>query len=73
MDEFQMNRRRALRASGLGILSLGMPGVVMSSDQLGAAGNAVAAEKSCLTCRGSAILIGKVKHASIVPARRERE
>jgi hypothetical protein len=26
-----------------------------------------------LTCRGSAILIGKVKHASIVPARRERE
>ncbi|HUY87358.1 MAG TPA: DUF1501 domain-containing protein [Pirellulales bacterium] len=48
MNDFQMNRRQALIASGLGVLSLGMPGVVMGSDKVDAAGKAVAAEKSCI-------------------------
>ena len=48
MDEFQMNRRQALIASGLGTLSLGMPGAVLGSDKLDATGKAVAAEKSCI-------------------------
>lgn len=48
MNEFQLNRRQALIASGLGTLSLSMPGVVMGSDKVDAAGNAVAAEKSCI-------------------------
>ncbi|WP_232107182.1 DUF1501 domain-containing protein [Gimesia alba] len=43
-----MNRRQALIASGLGTLSLGMPGVVMGSDKVDASGNAVRAEKSCI-------------------------
>ena len=29
MNDFQLNRRQALIASGLGTLSLGMPGMVM--------------------------------------------
>jgi len=44
----ELNRRQALIAGGLGALSLGMPGVVMGSDQLDESGNAVAAEKSCI-------------------------
>lgn len=48
MHDFQMNRRQALIASGLGTLSLGMPGVVLGSDQLDAAGNSVPSEKSCI-------------------------
>lgn len=48
MNDVQMNRRQALIASGLGALSLGMPGVVMGSDKVDAAGKAVAAEKSCI-------------------------
>jgi hypothetical protein len=48
MNEFQLNRRQALIASGLGVLSLGMPGVVMGSDKVDASGNAVAADKSCI-------------------------
>lgn len=48
MSDFAMNRRQALVASGLGTLSLGMPGVVMGSDKVDAAGNAVASEKSCI-------------------------
>lgn len=48
MNDIQMNRRQALIASGLGALSLGMPGMVMGSDKVDAKGNAVAAEKSCI-------------------------
>ncbi|MCH7689236.1 MAG: DUF1501 domain-containing protein, partial [Planctomycetes bacterium] len=48
MNEFQMNRRQALIASGLGTLSLGMPGVVMGSDKVDASGKAVASDKSCI-------------------------
>ena len=48
MNDLQLNRRQALIASGLGVLSLGMPGVVMGSDKVDAAGKAVAAEKSCI-------------------------
>ncbi|HUG69453.1 MAG TPA: DUF1501 domain-containing protein [Pirellulaceae bacterium] len=48
MNTFELNRRQALVAAGLGTLSLGMPGVVMGSDKLDVSGNAVAAEKSCI-------------------------
>src|SRR5688572_15196375 len=48
MDTFEMNRRQALIAGGLGALSLGMPGMVLGSDKLDASGQAVAAEKSCI-------------------------
>lgn len=48
MHAFQMNRRQALIASGLGTLSLGMPGVVLGTDEVNAAGQAVAADKSCI-------------------------
>ncbi len=48
MNTFELNRRQAFVAGGLGALSLGMPGVVMGSDKLDAGGNAVAAEKSCI-------------------------
>jgi hypothetical protein len=48
MNDFQLNRRQALIASALGTLSLGLPGVVMGSDELDASGNAVASEKSCI-------------------------
>jgi hypothetical protein len=48
MNEFQMNRRQALIASGLGTLSLGLPGAVMGADKLDASGNAVASDKSCI-------------------------
>ncbi|MGH7139445.1 MAG: DUF1501 domain-containing protein [Pirellulales bacterium] len=48
MNDFQLNRRQALIASGLGVLSLGMPGVVMGSDKVDASGKAVASDKSCI-------------------------
>ncbi|MDA1053753.1 MAG: DUF1501 domain-containing protein [Planctomycetota bacterium] len=48
MNTFELNRRQALVAAGLGTLSLGMPGMVIGSDELDASGNAVAAEKSCI-------------------------
>ena len=48
MNTFELNRRQALVAAGMGTLSLGMPGVVMGSDKLDKGGNAVAAEKSCI-------------------------
>jgi hypothetical protein len=48
MYDFQLNRRQALIASGLGTLSLGLPGVVMGADKVDAAGNAVASDKSCI-------------------------
>ena len=44
MSDLQMNRRQALIATGLGTLSLGMPGVVMGSDKLDAQGNVGAAD-----------------------------
>ena len=48
MNDLQLNRRQALIASGLGTLSLGMPGVVMGSDKVDASGKAVASNKSCI-------------------------
>lgn len=48
MNDIQMNRRQALIASGLGTLSLGMPGVVMGTDAVDKQGKAVASEKSCI-------------------------
>lgn len=48
MDTFELNRRQALIAGGMGALSLGMPGIVMGSDKQDASGKAVAAEKSCI-------------------------
>jgi hypothetical protein len=48
MTDFELNRRQALIASGLGMLTLGMPGMVMGTDKLDASGKAVAADKSCI-------------------------
>ncbi|HEY3967797.1 MAG TPA: DUF1501 domain-containing protein [Planctomycetaceae bacterium] len=48
MTDFQLNRRQALIASGLGMLTLGMPGVVMGSDKVDASGKAVPSDKSCI-------------------------
>jgi len=48
MNAFEMNRRQALIAAGMGGLSMGMPGSVIGSDKLDSSGNAVAAEKSCI-------------------------
>lgn len=47
MNDFQMNRRQALVAAGLGSLSLRMPGSVIGSDKI-EAGKAVASDKSCI-------------------------
>jgi len=48
MNDFELNRRQALIASGLGMLTLGMPGAVMGSDKIDASGKAVASDKSCI-------------------------
>ncbi len=48
MNDLQLNRRQALIASGLGTLSLGMPGMVMGSDKVDASGKAVASDKCCI-------------------------
>jgi len=48
MNEFQLNRRQALIASGLGTLSMSMPGVVMGSDKVDASGKAVKSDKCCI-------------------------
>jgi len=48
MNQYELNRRQALIAGGMGALSLGMPGMVLGSDKTDASGNAVAAEKSCI-------------------------
>lgn len=48
MTDFQLNRRQALIASGLGALSMGLPGSVLGSDKVDAAGNATRSEKSCI-------------------------
>ena len=46
MTNFELNRRQALAVGSLGSLSLGMPGMVLGSDQLDPKGNAVSSEKS---------------------------
>ena len=48
MSEFELNRRQALIAGGLGVASMGMPGAVMGSDKLDKSGNAVASDKNCI-------------------------
>ena len=48
MNTIQMNRRQAMIASGLGTMSLGMPGMVMGSDKLDESGQAVRSDKSCI-------------------------
>ncbi|MCA9117205.1 MAG: DUF1501 domain-containing protein, partial [Planctomycetaceae bacterium] len=48
MNDLQMNRRQALIASGLGTMSLGMPGMVLGSDKVDESGNAVRSDKSCI-------------------------
>lgn len=48
MNGFQLNRRQALIASGLGTLSMRMPGVVMGADKIDDSGKAVASDKSCI-------------------------
>jgi hypothetical protein len=48
MKSHAMNRRQALVAAGLGTASLGMPGMVMGTDQVDERGNAIRAEKSCI-------------------------
>lgn len=48
MNRLEMNRRQALITAGMGAASLGMPGMVMGSDQLDDNGNAVPTEKSCI-------------------------
>lgn len=48
MNTFELNRRQALIAGGMGALSLSMPGIVMGADKQDASGKAVAAEKSCI-------------------------
>jgi hypothetical protein len=48
MNPFELNRRQALIAGGLGMVSMGLPGVVMGVDKVDASGKAVSAEKSCI-------------------------
>ena len=48
MNEFDMNRRQALIAGGLGAMSLGMPGVVFGTDKVNESGAAVPSDKSCI-------------------------
>ncbi|MFN0054647.1 MAG: DUF1501 domain-containing protein, partial [Planctomycetales bacterium] len=48
MNDLQLNRRQALIASGLGMLTLGVPGLVMGSDKTDASGKAVPSDKSCI-------------------------
>ncbi len=48
MNQLQMNRREALIASGLGTLSLGMPGMVLGRDKVDASGKAIPSDKSCI-------------------------
>lgn len=48
MNTFELNRRQAMIAAGMGALSLGMPGMVMGSDKLDAGGRALSSEKSCI-------------------------
>ena len=64
MNDFQMNRRQSLIASGLGTMSLGMPGTVLGSDKVDASGKAVRSDKCCifvLLCGGPSH-VGYVGH-----------
>jgi hypothetical protein len=47
-QSYEMNRRQALIAAGLGALSMTTPGLVMGADATDASGQAVASEKSCI-------------------------
>ena len=48
MNQLEVNRRQAMIASGLGTLSLGMPGSVFGTDKVDASGKAVSSDKSCI-------------------------
>jgi hypothetical protein len=48
MNSFEMNRRQALLAGGLGALLMGMHGTVLGADKTDTSGQAVRAEKSCI-------------------------
>ena len=48
MDKFEINRRQALLAGGMGTLSLGMPGSVIGTDRIDRNGKATSSEKSCI-------------------------
>ena len=47
-DRFRIEPPAALIASGVDMLTLGMPGMVVGTDKLDASGKAVAADKSCI-------------------------
>src|SRR5262245_60640647 len=48
MNSFELNRRQALIAAGMGAMSLGMHGKVMGVDKQDERGNATSSEKSCI-------------------------
>jgi hypothetical protein len=48
MTDLELNRRQALVASGLGMLTLSVPGLVMGSDKVDASGQAIPSDKSCI-------------------------
>ena len=48
MTNFELNRRQAMIAGSLGLMSMTTPGLVMGADKVDASGKAVAAEKSCI-------------------------
>ncbi len=48
MQNYQINRRQALLAAGMGTAALGMPGAVMGTDQRDDSGTPVHSEKSCI-------------------------
>ena len=48
MEQFELNRRQALVAGGLGVASMGMPGSVLGTDKLDNSGTAVSSDKNCI-------------------------
>ena len=44
MEQFELNRRQALVAGGLGVASMGMPGSVLGTDKLDKSGYAVSSD-----------------------------
>ena len=48
MQNYQINRRQALLAAGMGTAALGMPGAVMGTDRRDDSGTPVHSEKSCI-------------------------
>lgn len=48
MTNYELNRRQALVAGGLGAMSLGMPGAVIGKDAVDEKGKAVSSEKHCI-------------------------